>query len=71
MLNRKIKSVGTITAKLHDTLAELETHADDQLQKAAGQRDVIAAAEAAHQAHIVEHELATTVAGNIRSLLGV
>lgn len=67
----KTKSVQLITAKLHDTVAELESHADDQLQKAEGQRAAMAAAEAAHRAHIAEHELATTVAGNIRSLLGV
>lgn len=69
--SQRPKNVEAITAKLHDTVAELEFHADDQLSKAATQKAVAAAAEAAHDAHRVEHELAKTVAGNIKSLLGV
>jgi hypothetical protein len=67
----KPTSVEAITGKLHDTVAELERHAEDQLDKAYLQKCAIAAAEAAHDAHKVEHELARTVASNIKSLPGL
>lgn len=66
----KPTSVESITAKLHDTVAELEQHAEGQLQLAADKKSLAIAAEAAHQAHKDEHALAKTVAGNIKSLLG-
>lgn len=64
------KSVASITASLADTLLELEAHAEEQAafvtyQKAAAERALLAAGE-----HAAEAELATTVAGNIRALLG-
>lgn len=65
------KSVEKITSKLSKTVAELEAHADDQLQKAQAQKAAAAAAENAHAAHKREHELAKKVAGNIKALLGV
>ncbi|RAV17548.1 hypothetical protein DQP57_00550 [Mycobacterium colombiense] len=65
----KAKSVETITAKLADTVNELERHADEQLEKAAAQKAAAYAAEAAHAAHKAEHHLANAVASNIRALL--
>lgn len=63
------KSVETITARLHDTVAELESHAEDQLVKAQIQQSAIAAAIAAHDGHRAEHALAKKVASNIGALL--
>lgn len=63
------KSVEAITATLHDTVGELERHADEQLQHAENQKAVIAYAEAAHDAHKAEHALAKNVAANIKALL--
>lgn len=68
---KKTKNVETITAKLHDTVAELQSHAEDQLHRAAIQREVATAAEAAHLAHVSEHDRARIVASNISSLLGI
>ncbi|OMC55415.1 hypothetical protein A5747_13570 [Mycobacterium sp. IS-836] len=65
------KSVETITAKLHDTVAELERHAEEQLQQADRKLVLATAYSAQSDEHKAEHELATTVAGNIKSLLGV
>lgn len=70
MFNNKPKSVETITAKLHSTVAELEAHADDQLAKAQAQLDAITAATSAHHAYKDEHKRATRVAANIKDLLG-
>jgi hypothetical protein len=65
------QSVASITTRLHDTVSDLERHADDQLYLAKSQRAIAADAEAAAAAHETEHELANTVAGNIKTLLGV
>ena len=66
----KNKSVESITNKLSATVTELENHAKAQLDRAAAQKLVAQAAEAAHRAHTREHELALKVAGNIKALLG-
>lgn len=65
------KSVETITAKLADTVRELEAHAEAQLNNAQVKKAEAAAARLAHEAYVAEHELATKVAGNIKKLLGV
>lgn len=65
----KPKSVASITAKLNDTVAELEAHADDQQAQADEYRTAVAVARANEVAAVREHELAKRVAGNIRSLL--
>lgn len=64
------KSVASITAKLNNTVDELEAHAEDQLVQANLQRDVAAEARAAEAAAVREHELAKQVATNIKALLG-
>lgn len=69
MFNPKPRSVESITAKLHKTVSELDWHAEDQLNKAQGQQEAIAAAVAAHDAHKAEHERAKKVASNIKALL--
>lgn len=63
-------NVESITAKLHNTVAELESHAEDQAYRAAVQAGAAAEALAASDAHKAEHERAKVVAGNIKSLLG-
>jgi hypothetical protein len=63
------KSVESITATLHDTVAELHAHAEDQLNQSFLQAAWAAEAQARHEAHKAEHERATTVAGNIKALL--
>lgn len=65
------KSVASITAGLSDTLADLEAHAEDQVAKAAFQRSMAERALLAADEHQAESELATTVAGNVKALLGV
>ncbi len=64
------KSVASITEGLNDTLAELEAHAEDQTAQAALQKAMAEQALSAADAHKVESELATRVAGNIKALLG-
>ena len=70
-LRKTAKSVASITASLHGTIADLERHADDQLKMAAAQADAAAAAEVARRGHADEHERAAAVADNIRTLLSV
>jgi hypothetical protein len=70
MFEKKPKNVETITAKLHDTVAELERHAEDQLLEADYQLVRRDAANLAHEVHKAEHALAKRVAGNIKTLLG-
>lgn len=65
------KSVASITAGLSDTLAELETHAEEQAARVAFQQAVAAQALAAADEHKAESNLAIKVAGNIKTLLGV
>jgi hypothetical protein len=69
-MGKKTKSVESITAKLHATVAELEAHANDQVQKAVDQRAAAHAAHAAADGHKAEGERAAAVASNIKALLG-
>lgn len=69
-LIKKSKSVDSITAKLNSTVAELESHAQAQLARAAVERAKAAAAKLAHEAHTAEHDRAKLVASNIKALLG-
>lgn len=63
-------SVESITAKLHDTVAELESHAEGQRELANHAKRRIADAQVALYDHNAEHERANKVAGNIKALLG-
>lgn len=65
------KSVASITAGLSDTLTELEAHAENQTRQAAFQKSMAEHALRAADEHEAESELATKVAGNIKTLLGV
>jgi hypothetical protein len=64
------KSVASITAHLHDTVAELEAHMSTQYAKAADKSAAAAKALKERVAHEEEAAAASKVAQNIKALLG-
>jgi len=63
------KSVASITAKLHKTIAELEAHAEDQFKQAERKAADIFKLTEKQIEHSKEVDLAKKVAANIKSLL--
>ena len=70
MFSNKPRTVESITAKLHGTVADLEAHANDQVQLAVDKRAQAADLHTAADYHKAEGERAAAVASNIRNLLG-
>ena len=70
LVNRGERSVASITANLHNTIGELEAHAEDMRAKASEKLDQIMKLEEEQAAHIIEQAQASKVAQNIKALLG-
>lgn len=64
------KSVASITAHLHETVAELEAHMGDMYAKAADKSVAAAKALKEREQHVEEAAAASKVAQNIKALLG-